>query len=532
MLQRLLLNNIAVLTTLIALALVSYYNVIKGPFFFDDEQFIVKNEYVHKMDIQKIYNTSVTQGANINSNFYRPNQQFVFSVIYKVFGPDSRVFHLNSIVFHALNAFLLFLLFILLGLDRNLSFIGAILFLIHPIHTEAVSYISGLSDVLGLFFFLCGLILFIKSMQPNAARKQLLLTVSIVLYLLSLFSKESMVVLFPVTILASLFLFKKEGLTQNKFLQLGLAITGFITVVYLLLKFSFFNFSDSIGLTQANNVYTEHLYVRIFTFISILPEYLKMFLFPAELFYGKPYTAYTDLFTLKAFAGLFIIASTCFALFKFKKYPKPALASGWFLISIAPFSGIISLNAMYLEHWIYVAFIGLLLLILFTIQSILRYKITNALLIAFLIISVLFIKRIYSRNEEWANIEKFYLNEIKYNNNVTNYNNLGMYYADKKNYNKALQFYQISVKLYDAFPQPHYNMANIYIELNNIDMAVNEIYLALKIEPNFIQALITLQRIYDYTKQTQKAAAIGELLTRINQGGKIQFGEIDNIMVK
>jgi len=527
--QNIVSKNSNVLIILLLVGFGCYYNVIKGPFFFDDEQFIVKNEFVHQMNIKKIYSTSVTQGANIKSNFYRPNQQFIFSILYKVFGENSMAFHINSIFFHSLNAFFLFLLFVQLGLPRNLSLIGAIIFLIHPIHTEAVSYISGFADILGLFFFLSGLLLFLKSIYSE---KRMLMLISMFCYLLALFSKESMIVVFPLTLLCSFYYLTSQKKQPGKFIFISWGITGVITTVYLLLKFSVFNFSDNIGLTNQQNIYTEHLYIRIFTFINVLQEYLVMFLFPLKLYYGKPYTAFDTLFTGKACVGIVLIALACYSIIKLKHYPKIALGLGWFFIALLPFSGIVPLNSMFLEHWIYVPFIGLLLLVLFGIKFLDKYKINSLLLFFFFVTSLLFVKRVYSRNEDWANAEKFYLNEIKYNQNVSNYNNLGMIYAEKKDLNKAIHFYQLSVQTYDAFAQPHFNMANIYIEQNNLDNAVNELYLALRIDPNFIQALSTLQRIYDFVKQPAKAQAMGLLINKASRGEKITAEEIDGIVLQ
>jgi hypothetical protein len=505
-LKKLIDKNLSVLLILFVIGTISYFNVIKGPFFFDDEQFIEKNDYVHNFDIKKIYTSNVTEGAHTQSNFYRPNQQFVFSVLYKTFGPNADAFHFNSILFHIINSFLLFLLLILLGFNRTLSFVGCTLFLIHPIQTESVAYISGFADVLGLFFLLSGLIIFIYSLKEQYGRKWLLLLASLILYLLALFSKESMVILFPLTLLVSVFYIKKQKIKTGKFQVTAGSVTAALVIFYLLLKFSVFNFSGTLGLTNVENVYTEHLYVRIFTFIHILPEYLKMFFFPGELYYGKPYAAYIDLFSqnsLRAFIGLMIIGIVIFALIKFDKHPYLALGSGWFLLSLSPFSGIIPLNAMYLEHWIYIPAIGLIILILSAVQYFEIYKYRTVAFGGFVIISVLCMIRVHKRNEDWANPEKFYLNEIKHTKDVRNCNNLGMYYAEKKDYRQAIEFYQMSVQLNDVYPQPHYNLANIYIAQNNLDKALNELYLALKIDHNFFQAVNTLKQINDYRSATQ-----------------------------
>ncbi len=242
-LQNLTNNKLLVFFFLLIIGFIAYYNIIKGPFFYDDEQFIVKNEFVHQLDVKKIYTSSVTQGANIKSNFYRPNQQLVFAITHKFFGLNAKAFHINSILFHSLNAFLVFLLFSLLGFNRNTAFAGSLLFLLHPIHTEAVAYISGFADIIGLSFMLSGIILFIKTIQQPGRQNRIFIPVYIVCFILALFSKESLVIILPITILVSIFLLRNKDLKTNKTALSGIISTSVLTLIYLTLKFSIFNFS-------------------------------------------------------------------------------------------------------------------------------------------------------------------------------------------------------------------------------------------------------------------------------------------------
>ncbi len=71
--------NIFALFFLIACA--TYFPALKGEFLLDDEHFIEKNQYVHELNVKKIYTSSVTEGAGKISNFYRPNQQLVYSIL-------------------------------------------------------------------------------------------------------------------------------------------------------------------------------------------------------------------------------------------------------------------------------------------------------------------------------------------------------------------------------------------------------------------------------------------------------------------
>ena len=169
-------SNLAVFAVILVAGFASYFPVLNGPFLFDDEFFIEKNQSVKEFKIKEIYTTGVTQGANVNGNFYRPNQQFAFAVISKIFGQKPLVFHAFSILCHALAAFLLFLFLAELTVSRNGSLIAAALFLLHPVQTEAVSYISGLADPLSGIFLLSGLLFLAKGIKENVELKWMLLS--------------------------------------------------------------------------------------------------------------------------------------------------------------------------------------------------------------------------------------------------------------------------------------------------------------------------------------------------------------------
>jgi protein O-mannosyl-transferase len=127
-----------------------YGNALFGPFLFDDNTFIENNTHIKSLyEAGSIYTNSTTAGAGIaRDNFYRPNQQFIYAILYSIVGLSPFLFHFVCVLFHILNAFLVFLLFTKLGLSRKVSLFGATVFILHPVLSQAVSYVSGLSEPL------------------------------------------------------------------------------------------------------------------------------------------------------------------------------------------------------------------------------------------------------------------------------------------------------------------------------------------------------------------------------------------------
>ena len=110
---------------LISVAFILYHQAILGPFIFDDEQFILKNQAIQNFNLKEIYASNVTQSAFLVSNFYRPHSQLVYAILHSFFGLNPIVFHIAPIFFHALNACLLLGLFPLLSFGRTATFLIA-----------------------------------------------------------------------------------------------------------------------------------------------------------------------------------------------------------------------------------------------------------------------------------------------------------------------------------------------------------------------------------------------------------------------
>ncbi|MCK5840452.1 MAG: tetratricopeptide repeat protein, partial [Bacteroidales bacterium] len=470
---------------LLAFALICYVNVIDGPMLFDDEHFIEKNLLIQSLDnIPDIYTTSVTEGAYIGSNFYRPNQQVVYAFLYHFFKLSPVAYHLISILLHLLNAFFVFLLLVRFSFSRNASFIAALLFLIHPVQVEAVSYISGLADPLGLFFLLLGLLSYQKGLISRVRATQWTrFALSVAFFVAALFTKENQVIFLPLSIIVGIYTYVNEQKRADSFIFISTFVLVLIASAYLFLKLTVFNFTGEIGLTDASNIYTENLFIRLLTFLSIQWDYFTMIIFPLRLNYEKPYMAYADIVTLRSLFGIMLVLITLFFTIRLKRHRRIFLGLSWFFACLVPFSGIIPLNAMFLEHWLYVPLIGISILLASLYDWLLIKGKSQIFLIILILVVILFSIRVILRNKEWSDIERFYLNELKYtDSSIRIYNNLAMYYADEKVPGKAIYYYEKAIEVGDFFPQPHHNLANLFHNRGDINKAIDELHKALRID--------------------------------------------------
>lgn len=134
------------------LSLYVFYPVLQADFVnWDDDVNIYENDAVKQFDVYGIFSTPVIGN-------YNPLTNLTFAFEYKLFGENPFYFHLNNLLLHLINVFLIFLLFTRLGMRRIWAVFMAFLFAVHPMHVESVAWITERKDVLfGCFFLLASL---------------------------------------------------------------------------------------------------------------------------------------------------------------------------------------------------------------------------------------------------------------------------------------------------------------------------------------------------------------------------------------
>ncbi|MBI4225458.1 MAG: hypothetical protein HY617_03990 [Candidatus Sungbacteria bacterium] len=501
-------KNKTVFIFLCGITLFAYGTILPGNFVFDDNIFIQNNIQIRSLgNIGEIYSSNTTAGSGlIGDNFYRPNQQLIYAILYSLFELTPFFFHLISLAFHALNGCLVFVLFSKIGLKRRTAFFGSLLFLLHPILTEAVSYISGLSDPLAASTILLTLLIFleaIKDIPPKKHVQWLLLGAAV--FSLGLFSKENQIVSLGLLAALAICEYKRGRLPRIFPAVVFIGILSIIASVYVYARLTVLDFTGVVGLTPEINNYTQHINIRLATFIHILPEYFKMMLFPWHLNYEKPYAAYGSLAGIQSGIGMLILLAMGIVAVAgiFKKnigvLHGSFLGLSWFIMALLPVSGIIPVNAMYLEHWLYLPIIGIILALCF-LAEFLAKKLPPAVkkiaLLAFPVILILFIARIMMRNAEWGDPIRFYTNELRYTQSSARiYTDLGMEEAVRGRCDVAIGHYEKAISLNDTYPQTHHNMARCLEHMGKPEAAANEYLKALFIQPNFIYSLAGLSNL-------------------------------------
>ena len=170
---------------LLAVPILVYANTLLNGFVFDDETYIFSNPAVTRVTAPALFRPLQA------NNVFRPVTFATLALNWKLGGARPLGYHLCNLLLHAAVTLLLYLVLrkLLESMPQagTVAFVSALIFAVHPIHTEAVAWITARSELLAAFFLLGAWILHLNDQQVLA----------LVCLVLAMMSKESAVVFLP-----------------------------------------------------------------------------------------------------------------------------------------------------------------------------------------------------------------------------------------------------------------------------------------------------------------------------------------------
>ena len=371
------------------------------------------------------------------------------------------VFHRTNLILHLLNVILVFL-FIFLITERKLwiSIIVAFLFAIHPMHVESVAWIAERKDVLYSFFFLSGLISYLKYLEKGKIPWFIICSL---FFILSLLSKPSAVI-FPLILFAVDYYRKRafslKMIIEKVFLLIPAIIFGLITVMI--------QSKDAIADFRTFSIFQRMLF---FSYGSVM--YLFKLLVPIGLSAFYPYpllnaAGFLPLIFYLAPVILLILATAVIYSSRFTRVPVFGIA--FFFIAIVLVLQFVSVGAALMaDRYTYIPSIGLFFIIAYYSDKIIGSKsgfLSRLRIPAILVLTAYLIFTVslsYERVRIWQNPETLWTDVIKtYPWVETAYKNRGNYYASLNQTDKALSDNLILVSLHSKDPTVYSNLGNIY----------------------------------------------------------------------
>ena len=359
-----------ILLILLFACVLAYANTLTGEWVWDDASSVLLHKHVQDPgQFVQLFREDQHAFGRGQGNFYRPLVSASFMLDYQLAGGpaptpsgtvkeadlSTLIFHVTNIFWHAAAALLFALMLRGLGAPRFVQLLAPLIFAVHPLHTEAVAYISGRADMMSaaaIFGAVCFVILSFRE-------EKLLwgLAGASACFVGGLLSKESTLI-FPFLLALLLPLMREnanvlEQQEKPSFLLalVPLAPAAVILGVYMLLRATVLRFAEGSASTPSP------LSQRLVETAQALGMYVKLLFIPTGLHMER---VLHDVSMVYALAGVVFLAGMLAVIVVSLRKGRGRIAAGcaWFLVSWLPISGIFPLNAPMAEHWMYVPMAG------------------------------------------------------------------------------------------------------------------------------------------------------------------------------
>jgi tetratricopeptide (TPR) repeat protein len=531
-------------TILGAITTAFYYPSLKYPFQFDDLANITK-----KFDIRF---------SDPLSNWWR-NRRWIGEWLnrfnFDIGRFEPYYYRLTNLAMHILTGVLVFFL-ILEGCSRlkknsffsrhafSIAFTTSALFMLHPVQTQAVSYvIQARLEGLATLFVVATLLLILKAFQSkNLILRYVLATLAIGVGFISCGTKEIAIVSPFLAILLDWFFLAEQEWTSFRSRIWFHAIFSFVIfatfVHYLSPKF----ISDiaKLKMTTANNrgnVLTQHAHDSIKPLAFLISEfkvilhYLWIFVWPFGISVEYDWKLSESFFAPDSFFPFLILAVLCaLAIYSLVKNRYAFFGFGllWFFVAIAPRSTIIPSPELICDYKTYLSSIGWLfilstclvttmLYIMKAIKSIptwIHEPVPQAAIAMLLIFPLGY--GTMNRNTVWSSSVAFWDDIVKKAPlKARGHNNLGVALSEENKFEEAIPHYLEAIRLDRYYSDPWSNLAVAYSVKNQLDKAISALRQAIKIFPNYPEAYNNLGTLMIRKKKYDAAEKILKMAIKI-----------------
>lgn len=499
-------------TVLFFVAIGIYANTFNHEYVYDDIIVIQSNSVVQKgiAGIPDLLTKDSFYGYNqghsdLTGGRYRPLSLITFAIEHELFGNNAPFEHIMNVLLYALTCvLLLFTLYLLFpSLSPLIIFGGALLFVVHPSHTEVVSNIKSRDEILCLLFILATFFFWMKLLKE---KKVLYLVFALFAFALALLSKEQSILL--LVWLPHAWWLNKETSVKRILISLFpfIIVAGF----YLFIRSSFVGVvGDRISTDVMNNPYYLATGSEKFaSIIWIFLLYLTKTFYPFSLSYDYTYNAipYSNFSQPQVWLSLILFTALIawIIISIFKKQYHALLLLIWLLPIILVSNLFFNVGAPFADRFIFLPSIGICVMMVGTLY--LFYKIQKdetkrrqTIFIIVLIITGFYSFKTFERNFDWkSNKSIFAADEPKVPNSVKatlNYGSIMMTEADtskdetikKEKLDSAFHLFKRGITVYATADL--YNHLGAYYNLKNqTDSSEYYYWKSLGVKSDFIMA--------------------------------------------
>jgi Flp pilus assembly protein TadD len=499
--------RLILIAVLVLVSIGLYVNTLTSEFVSDDLSAILNNEWIRDVNnIPNFFFRSLWSFLpdEVYSNYYRPFENLFFMLGRMISGKASFGHHILNIALHTMSGVLVFLISSVLiegpngkwrgeGIAPFLSFLAAILFIANPVNTEAVAWASAVSELSFAFFFLLALYLFMRERFYLSA----------LFFLCSVFSKETGLVFIFFAVAYDLVI------RRERIFPLKAWVARYWPFAVLFFLYAAMRYNAIGGIVPYETAHRELTSFQYF--LNILPltaEFLKNLVYPFNLIffhYGRLdfIHSFFEIWNI-IYLALFIIWLYILKLL-WRREPALFYSLIWIVIPLFPifYLGWNQGEPTYADRFIYVPNAGFAISVALIVGAIIRRsrargsgKSTVLIIkIIFLVVVVAFSIGTLKRNIVWQTGLTLWEDSARKSPENAN---ARLSYASQLSraglFKEAVIEFGLIVKGMPENAEAHNGLGVAYAQLGNIDAAIDEFRLALRLKPDFGMARVNLER--------------------------------------
>jgi len=497
-----------------------YHNSFYGPFVFDDIPAILENPTIRNLsDIALALSPPHGKGFTVEG---RPLLNLSLAFNYALSGTDVWSYHLVNLVIHAL-ASLCVLGIVRLTLVRikdfvtesealMLGFICALIWAIHPLQTESVTYVIQRAESLMGLFYLATIYFFIKATDKKSS--VLWIYLSALSCLAGMASKEVMISA-PVTVLIYDWVINANSIKdalKKRLAYYAALFASSIVLLVLALGTGTRGGTSGFGIDITPWTYWKTQFGAIWNYVSLV-------FWPKNLVFDYGVEWVNHVVDILPYI-IFLSALVAVSAYYFIKRTKIGLLAFFFFAILAPTSVMPGNRQIMAEHRMYLPLLSVIALCVCGSYYLLKLKSTKVILTSFLflcgIISVALGVRTYIRNDDYKTVVSIYEDTVlrRPQNGYAHYN-LGKLYAESGKEQQAIVQYKEAIKYGPNTEQAHYNLGNTYSDLGRLEEAILEYQAAIRLNNTYSKAHYNLGNVLIQLGRLQEALQEFTFVTQI-----------------
>ena len=446
-----------------------YYESLPYPFLnLDDPYYVCENPYIRDLSWKGTYKIF---SRPLVDNYF-PLQILSYALDYQIWHIQPFGYRLHNVVLHILNAALIFLLLKKIFSQTWISFFTALLFGLHPVNVESVTWIAERKNVLSMALLLMSFLAYLYYLEEERpGRKKGFYLGALFLFLLALLAKASAVVL-PLLLWLFDVCFHKRGKWRSVRDKLPfLALAG----LFSLIEIGIYCGGGYLAGYHGGSPYTTFL-----AMVNVLVEYLISLIVPINLdhlYWTRIPRTFFDRQVLLSFAVILLLGILAWRSFRGNRVFF--FWAGWFLISLLPVLNIVPLIILRADRYMYLPAIGFFYLISWTLWKWCRGK-SGLYRLPVLLSCCFFLAGAYGlltfeRNKLWRD---------------------------------PIVFWEESLKKFPQSATPVKYIGNLYMQRGKNDLAISYFQGGLRENPDEVTLLNGLAIAYKNKGQLKKAETI------------------------